>query len=102
MVRPAAEDIPPAVAEAVPVDSAPVVVGVVLAADSVEAVPLVVVAAPAADNMVAVLRESAEAGPVDIDMASFEKALLDFENRPIRACPVMMKVAESARWDRID
>lgn len=102
MVLPAAEDILPAVVEAVPVDTAPVVVEVVLAVDSAEAVLPVVEVAPVADSMVAARLESAAADPVDIDMASFEEALLDFENRPTRACPAVMKVAESARWDRID
>ena len=62
-------------------------------ADSVEAALLVVEVVPQA---------SAAVAPADIDMASFEKVQLDFENCPTRACPAVAEVAELALWDHID
>ena len=76
------------VVEVAPVDNAAVdhpVVEVALA-DSVEAVP----------------QASAVVVLADIDMVSFEKAQIDFENCPTRACPAGAEVAELVRWDHID
>jgi hypothetical protein len=70
-------------------------------ADSVEVVPLVVAVAPA-DSVEVVPQVSAVAGPADIDMVFFEKAQIDFENCPTRACPAVAEVADLALWDHID
>jgi hypothetical protein len=81
------------------VDNHPVVEAV--PADNAAVVPLVVEVAPA-DSVAAVPQASAVAVPVDIDMVSFEKAQIDFENCPTQVCPAVAEVAELALWDHID
>lgn len=56
-----------------------------------------------ADNVL-VLHQKAFVEIADIDKASFAKALADFENCRVRACPDLpaQKVAEEVRWDRTD
>lgn len=81
------------------VDNHPVVEAV--PADSAAVVLLVVEAAPV-DSAEAAPQASAAAVLVDIDMVSFERVPLDFENCPTRACPAVAEVAELALWDHID
>jgi hypothetical protein len=81
------------------VDNRPVVE--VAPVDSAAVVPLVVEVAPV-DSAVVVLQASAAVALADIDMVSFEKAQIDFENCPTQACPAVAEVAELALWDHID